>query len=94
MEFGVHLVDTQRRKMDLTVLYTNDPVRVEDSINTIEQLLAKDDKYKVVGFDQAYTCGRVVHNQKVAIPSCSRAITSSSTTTAWPQFLASISPAF
>ncbi|KAE8790013.1 hypothetical protein D1007_35692 [Hordeum vulgare] len=53
------------RKMDLMVVYTNDPVTVEDSINTMEWLLAKDYKYKVVGFDLAYTGGCVVYDQKV-----------------------------
>ncbi|KAE8769308.1 hypothetical protein D1007_59104 [Hordeum vulgare] len=47
MEFDVHLVKTHMRKMDLTVVYTNDSVMVEESINTMERLLAKDDKYKV-----------------------------------------------
>ncbi|KAE8774385.1 hypothetical protein D1007_53217 [Hordeum vulgare] len=47
MELGVHLVETPMRKMDVMVVYTNDPVMVEDSINTMEQLLAEHDKYKV-----------------------------------------------
>ncbi|KAE8786136.1 hypothetical protein D1007_40039 [Hordeum vulgare] len=55
------------RKMDLMVVYTNDPVMVEDSINTMEWLLAEDDKYKVVGFDLAYTGGRVGHDPKVVV---------------------------
>ena len=50
-EFSVHRVDTHVRGKELKVVYTIDPAVVEDSINTMEQLLAKDDKYKVVGFD-------------------------------------------
>ncbi|KAE8785712.1 hypothetical protein D1007_40511 [Hordeum vulgare] len=57
MEFGMHFVETHMREMDLTVVYTNGPVMVDDSINTMERLLAKNDKYKVVGFDLAYTGG-------------------------------------
>ena len=60
-------VDTHIRKTDLSVVYTNDPVVVVNSINTLEQLLAEDDKYKVVGFDLEYTGGHVRHDQKVAI---------------------------
>ncbi|KAE8811442.1 hypothetical protein D1007_11827 [Hordeum vulgare] len=68
MEIGVHLMETHMRKMDLTVVYTDIPVMVEDSINTMERLLAEDDKYKLVGFDHAYTgvvpgmIGRFVNN--------------------------------
>ncbi|KAE8768924.1 hypothetical protein D1007_59541 [Hordeum vulgare] len=67
MEFGVHLVEIHMRKMDLTVVYTNDPVMVENSINTMERLLAEDDKYKVVGFDLTYTGGRAGHDQKIVV---------------------------
>ncbi|KAE8808327.1 hypothetical protein D1007_15228 [Hordeum vulgare] len=67
MEFGVHFVDNHIRKMDLTVVYTNNPVMLEDSINTMERLLAEEDKYKVVGFDLAYTSGRVGHDHKVTV---------------------------
>ncbi|KAE8797810.1 hypothetical protein D1007_26943 [Hordeum vulgare] len=70
MEFGVHLVETHMRKMDLTVVYTNDPVMVEDSINTMERLLGEDGKHKVVGFDLAYTNDRDMHDQKVPLTSC------------------------
>ena len=48
------VVDTHRRFMDLSVVYTNDPVWVEHSIHIMELLLAAD-KYKVVGFDLEYT---------------------------------------
>ncbi|KAE8810778.1 hypothetical protein D1007_12502 [Hordeum vulgare] len=67
MELGMHLVETHMRKMDLTVVYTNDPVMVEDSINTMERLLAQDDKYEVVVYDLAYTGDRVGHAEKVVI---------------------------
>ncbi|KAE8812437.1 hypothetical protein D1007_10580 [Hordeum vulgare] len=53
--------------MDLTVVYINDMVMAEDSINTMERLLAEDDKYKVVGFDLAYTGSRDGHGQKVVV---------------------------
>ena len=43
------VVDTHKRFMDLSVVYTNDPVWVEHSIHIMELLLAED-KYKVVGF--------------------------------------------
>ncbi|KAE8785698.1 hypothetical protein D1007_40605 [Hordeum vulgare] len=66
MEFDMHLVETHMRKMDLTVVYTNDPVMVEDSINTMEWLLVEDGKYKVVSFDP-YNGGHVEHDQKLVI---------------------------
>ncbi|KAE8793504.1 hypothetical protein D1007_31784 [Hordeum vulgare] len=65
MEFGMHLVETHMGKVNLAVVYTYDLVMVEDSINTMERLFGEDDKYKVVGFDLAYTGGRVRHDQKV-----------------------------
>ncbi|KAE8777008.1 hypothetical protein D1007_50257 [Hordeum vulgare] len=67
MEFNVHIVETHMRKMDLTMVYTNDPVMVEDSINTMERFLGEDDKYKVVGFDRTYTGGRAGHDQNVVV---------------------------
>ena len=67
MEFSKHRVDTHVRGKDLSVVYTIDPAVVEDSINTLEQLLAKDDKYKVVGFDLQYTAGRPRVDQAVSI---------------------------
>ena len=45
----------------LSVVYTNDPVSVESSIQTMEQFLAED-KYQVVGFDLEYTIGRAGHD--------------------------------
>ncbi|KAE8810349.1 Serine/threonine-protein kinase [Hordeum vulgare] len=39
---------------------------VENSINSLEQPLAEDDKYNVVGFNLEYTGGHVGHDQKVA----------------------------
>ncbi|KAE8805503.1 hypothetical protein D1007_18427 [Hordeum vulgare] len=59
-------LDTHIRKTDLSVVYTNDLVVVENSVNTLEHLLAKDGKYKVVGFDLEYIGGCVGHDQKVA----------------------------
>ena len=51
-------VDTHVRFKNLTVVYTNDPIWVENSIHTMEQLLVYD-KYKVVSFDLEYTGGHV-----------------------------------
>ncbi|KAE8807836.1 hypothetical protein D1007_15777 [Hordeum vulgare] len=48
------------------MVYTNDPVLVENSIHIMEQSLA-DDKYKVVDFDLEYTGGRAGHDQKVVV---------------------------
>ena len=39
------------------MVYTIDPAMVDDYINSIKQLLARD-KYKVVGIDLQYTAGR------------------------------------
>ncbi|KAE8783986.1 hypothetical protein D1007_42542 [Hordeum vulgare] len=60
-------VDTHIKKLDLLMVYTNDLVVVENSINTMEWLLAKDDKYKVVGFDLKYTCYHVGYDQKIVV---------------------------
>ncbi|KAE8768813.1 hypothetical protein D1007_59676 [Hordeum vulgare] len=60
-------VDTHIRKTDLSVVYINDPIMVENSINTIEQLLAEDDKYKVVVFNLEHTNGRAGYDQKVVV---------------------------
>ncbi|KAE8777447.1 hypothetical protein D1007_49813 [Hordeum vulgare] len=60
-------VDTHNRKMDLLVVYTNEPILVENSINTMKQLLAQDDKCKVVSFNLEYTDGRAGYDQKVAV---------------------------
>ena len=57
MEFGEHRVETHARETDLSVVYTIDPAVVDDYINSVEQLLARD-KYKVVGIDLQYTTGR------------------------------------
>ena len=86
-----HVVDTHVRGKALSVVYTNDPVSVESSIQTMEQFLAED-KYGVVGFDLKYTIGRAGHDQKVAVAQLCVRITSSSTTSTLPQGLASISP--
>ena len=60
------MVDTHKRFMDLSVVYTNDPVWVEHSIHIMELLLAEE-KYKVVGFDLEYTCARVGSRPKVVV---------------------------
>ena len=86
-----HIVDTHVRGKALSVVYTNDPVSVESSIQTMEQFLAED-KYRVVGFDLEYTIGRAGHDQKVVVPSCACDMTSSSSTSTLPQGLASVSP--
>ena len=61
-----HVVDTHVRGKALSVVYTNDPVSVESSIQTMEQFLAED-KYRVVGFDLEYTIGHAGHDQKVVV---------------------------
>ena len=60
------MVDTHRRFMDLSVVYTNDPVWVEHSIHIMELLLAEE-KYKVVGFDLEYTRARAGSRPKVVV---------------------------
>ena len=50
MEFGEHRVEIHARETDLSVVYTIDPAVVDNYINSVEQLLARD-KYKVVGID-------------------------------------------
>ena len=60
------VVDTHRRFIDLSVVYTNDLVWVEHSIHIIELLLAEE-KYKVVGFDLEYTHARAGSRPKVAV---------------------------
>ena len=66
MEFDEHKLETHARETDLTVVYTIDPAAVEDYINTVEQLLARD-KYKVVGIDLQYTAGLPGKDQKLAV---------------------------
>ena len=61
-----HVVDTHMRGKALSMVYMNDPVSVESSIQTMEQFLAED-KYQVVGFDLKYTIGRAGHDQKVVV---------------------------
>ena len=60
------VVDTHRRFMDLSVVYTNDPVWVEHSIHIMELLLSAK-KHKVVGFDLKYTHTCVGSRPKVAV---------------------------
>ena len=66
MEFDEHRVETHARETNLSVVYTIDPVVVDDYINNVEQLLARD-KYNVVGIDLKYTTGRPGIDQKVAV---------------------------
>ena len=54
------------------MVYTNDPVSVESSIQTMEPLLAED-KYQVVGFDLEYTIDRAGDDQKVVVAQLYRA---------------------
>ncbi|XBI46404.1 hypothetical protein VPH35_110660 [Triticum aestivum] len=61
-----HVVDIHVRGKALSVVYMNDPVSVESSIQTMEQFLAED-KYQVVGFDLEYTISRARHEQKVVV---------------------------
>ena len=61
-----HVVDTHVRGKALSVVYTNDLVLVESSIQTMEQFLAED-KYQVVGFDLEFSIDHVGHDQKVAV---------------------------
>ncbi|KAE8776147.1 hypothetical protein D1007_51264 [Hordeum vulgare] len=67
MKFGVHLMESHMRKMDLPVVYYNDRVMVEDSINTMERLPGEDDKYKMVGLDFPNTGGHAGLDQNVVI---------------------------
>ena len=66
MEFGEHRVETHVRETDLSVVYTINSAMVDDYINTVEQLLARD-KYKVVGIDLQYITGRPGIDQKVVV---------------------------
>ena len=66
IEFSEHRVATHTREMDLSVVYTIDSAVVDNYINNIEQLLARD-KYKVVGIDLQYTADRPGIDQKVAV---------------------------
>ena len=61
-----HILDTPVRRKDLSVVYTNEPVSVESSVHTMEQLLAEDE-YQVVGFDLEFTGGHAGYDQKVAV---------------------------
>ena len=61
-----HVVDMHVRGKALSVVYMNNPVSVESSIQTMEQFLVKD-KYQVVGFELEYTIDRAGHDQKVVV---------------------------
>ncbi|KAE8803670.1 hypothetical protein D1007_20442 [Hordeum vulgare] len=66
-EFVLYHVDAHIRKMNLLVVYTNDTFMVENSINTMGQLFAEGDKYKVVGFDHEYTVSRARYDQNIVV---------------------------
>ncbi|KAE8775444.1 hypothetical protein D1007_52061 [Hordeum vulgare] len=57
------------------MVYTNEPLFVEISIQTMEQLLAED-KYRVVSFDLEFTSGRARQDQKKALRVFTRFINS------------------
>ena len=61
-----HVLYTYVRGKALWVVYTNNPMSVESSIQTMERFLAED-KYQVVGFDLEYTIGHAEHDQKVVV---------------------------
>ena len=60
------VVDTHRRFTELSTVYTNNPVWVENSIHIMELLLAEE-KYKVVGFDLEYTRARAESHTEVVV---------------------------
>ncbi|KAE8792623.1 putative methyltransferase PMT27 [Hordeum vulgare] len=64
-----HVVDTHVWGKDLSVVWTNETVSMESSIQSMEQLLAED-KYQVVGFDLEFTGGRVGQYEKNLVNSC------------------------
>ncbi|KAE8803529.1 hypothetical protein D1007_20606 [Hordeum vulgare] len=67
-EFAIIVkVDNYIRKMDLSVVYTNNLVFMENSINTSEHLLDENGNYKVVGFDLEYTDNHVGHDHMVVV---------------------------
>ncbi|KAE8780847.1 hypothetical protein D1007_45945 [Hordeum vulgare] len=57
-----HILDTLMRGKDLSVVYTNEPVSAERSIQTMEQLLAED-KYQV---------DVLIHHYHIATRPCER----------------------
>ena len=66
-QFTMHaLVDTHRRFMELSVVYTNNLIWVKNSIHTMDLLLAAE-KYKVVVFDLEYTRAHAGSCHKVAV---------------------------
>ncbi|KAE8805620.1 hypothetical protein D1007_18288 [Hordeum vulgare] len=71
-QFTMHVVvETQRRFTELSVVYTNHPIWVENSINIMGMLL-DEDKYTVVLFDLAFLlalCSRIpLHAQSSLAP--------------------------
>ena len=85
------VVDTHRRFMDLSVVYTNDPVWAEHSVHIMGLLLAEE-KYKVVGFDLENTRARDESRPKVAVAQMCVRHHVLVYHFAWPQGLASVSP--
>ncbi|KAE8782901.1 putative methyltransferase PMT27 [Hordeum vulgare] len=61
-----HVVDTGMREKDLLVVYMNEPVSVESSVQTTDQLLAED-KNHVVGIKLKFTGGHAEQDQKAII---------------------------
>ncbi|KAE8775091.1 hypothetical protein D1007_52411 [Hordeum vulgare] len=59
-------LDTHISCIDLSMVYTNDPIWVEKSIYNMEQLLAED-KYKVISFDLKYNDGRTGYDQMLVV---------------------------
>ena len=60
------MVNTHRRLLELSVVYTTNPAWVEHSIHYMELFLAEE-KYKVVGFDPEYTRAHAGSRPKVAV---------------------------
>ncbi|KAE8782372.1 putative methyltransferase PMT27 [Hordeum vulgare] len=68
-----HTVYSHVTGKDLWVVYTNNTVSMEISIQSMEQLLAKD-KYQVVVFDLEYTNGHAGQDQKNSLVDLASAI--------------------
>ncbi|KAE8815456.1 putative methyltransferase PMT27 [Hordeum vulgare] len=64
-----HIVDTHVRGKDLLVVYMNESVSVERSIQTMEQLL-HEDKYQVVNFNLEFTSDCARQDQKNLVNIC------------------------
>ena len=86
-----HVVHTHVRGKALSVVYTNDPVSVESSIQTMEEFPAED-KYQVLASTSSTPWVVPGTIRRLPSPSCTCDMTSLSTTTTLPQGLASVSP--